>query len=57
MIHLLLMLVIFGFVAWLILQIPMPAPFKNIVLGVACLIAVLWVLQALGVNTGFPVLR
>lgn len=57
MIHLLIVLCIFGFVAWMLLQIPMPQPFKNIVLGILCLVAVLVVLQAIGVDTGFGSVR
>jgi len=53
MLSLLLTLAIFGFVAWVILQIPMPEPVRNIILGVICLILVIWVLQFLGVETGF----
>lgn len=54
MIHLILVLVIFGFFTWLIMQIPMPALIKNLILGVVCILIVLWVLQVLGVATGFP---
>lgn len=50
-------LAIFGFFAWVIMQIPMPGPVKNIVFGLICLVAVLWVLGALGFNTGLPRLR
>lgn len=57
MIHLILLLAIFGFLVWLILQIPMPTPFRNIILGVVCIVAVIWVLQALGLDTGFGNLR
>lgn len=43
-----------GFLSWLILQIPMPQPFRNVILGVIIVLLVLWVLQAFGVNTGLP---
>ena len=45
-------LAVAGFLCWLVLQIPMPAPFRNIIIGVMCLFLVLWLLQQLGVNTG-----
>ncbi len=54
MIHLILVLAICGFAAWLILQIPMPSIFKNIILGIMVICLVIWVLQILGVATGFP---
>ncbi len=53
MIHLILVLALCGFAVWVILQIPMPQIFKNIIIGIVCIFLVLWVLQALGVNTGF----
>lgn len=57
MITLLLTIAIFGFLAWIVLQIPMPSVFRNILLGVMCLLLVIWVLQSLGVSTGIPRLR
>lgn len=54
MIHLILVLALFGFATWLVLQIPMPQVVRNIIIGVICLTLVLWALQMLGVNTGFP---
>ncbi len=50
---LIIVLAVAGFLSWLVLQIPMPAPFRNIIIGVVCLFLVLWVLQQFGVNTGF----
>lgn len=52
LISLLVVLVIVGFVAWALLQIPMPAPFKNIILGVLVLFVVLYVLQSFGLIGG-----
>lgn len=46
-----------GFLAWLVLQIPMPAVFKNVIIGVLCLVLVLYVLQMFGVDTGFRAVR
>lgn len=57
MIHFVLLLAIVGFICWLILQIPMPQIFKNVILGVICIVVVLWALQVLGVSTGFPRIR
>ncbi len=47
-------LAITGFLCWLVLQIPMPQPVRNVIIGVMILFLVLWVLQALGVVTGLP---
>lgn len=57
MIALILTLAVFGFIAWAILQIPMPSPFRNIILGLICLVLVIYVLQMVGVHTGFPAVR
>jgi len=54
MIHLLLVLAIFGFIGWLITQIPMPSIFRNIIIGIMSILAILWALQVFGVHTGFP---
>lgn len=54
MIHAILVLAILGFVVWCVLQIPMPQIFRNIILGVIAIFAVIWTLQMLGFNTGFP---
>lgn len=49
-ISLLVTLAIIGLVCWVILQIPMPTPIRNVIVGVAILFIVLWVVKALGVN-------
>lgn len=41
-------LVVVGFLCWLVLQIPMPAPFPKIIMGVICFVMVLWILQQFG---------
>lgn len=46
-----------GFFCWLIQQIPMPAVFHNIIIGIVCVVLILWVLQVMGVHTGLPTLR
>ncbi len=54
---LVLTIAIAGFIVWLILQIPMPAQFRNIIIGVVAVVLVLYVLQIFGISTGFPVLK
>ncbi len=54
---LLVALAIAGFAVWVILQIPMPQIFKNIIIGVVTIFLVIWVLQLLGLDTGMPKLR
>lgn len=50
-------LAIVGFLAWLVLQIPMPPVFKNIIIGVVVLVLVLWLLQQFGFVGSIPTLR
>lgn len=57
MIVLILTIALVGFVVWLILQIPMPGVFRNVIIGVVAVLLILWILQQLGVHTGVPVLR
>lgn len=54
MISIIVVLAIAGFVAWLVMQIPMPQPFRNVILGVMILFLVLWVLQSFGILAGIP---
>jgi len=54
MIHAVILLAVIGFIIWMVTSLlPMPAPFKTAIIGLGCLFALLIVLQALGVNTGF----
>lgn len=46
-----------GFLVWIILQIPMPQIFRNIIIGVVAFAAVIWVLQHFGLVSGFRSLR
>lgn len=46
-----------GFLVWIILQIPMPQIFRNIIVGVVAFAVVIWVLQHLGLVSGFRSLR
>lgn len=55
--ELVLTLAVAGFVVFLILQIPMPQIFKNIILGVVALVAILWVLQSFGLISHSSALR
>ena len=48
---------LFGFIVWLILNIPRPAQVKNIIVAVVCVVLILWVLQQFGVSPGLPALR
>ncbi len=57
MIQILLTIALAGFIVWLILKIPMPSPFPEIIIGVVCVLLVLWALQLIGVNTRLPVLK
>jgi hypothetical protein len=57
LISLILALAICGFLAWLVLQIPVPAPVRNIIVAVICVFLVIWLLQQFGVDTGLPTLR
>jgi hypothetical protein len=57
LISLILALAICGFLAWLVLQIPMPVPVRNIFVTVICVFLVIWLLQQFGVDTGLPTLR
>ncbi len=56
-IELILMLAIMGFICWVILQIPMPALIKNIILGVFCFAVVIWLLQSFGLIHGVGRMR
>lgn len=54
LISIIIALAIMGFLGWVIIQIPMPQVFRNVIIGVMILFLVLWVLQVLGVVTGLP---
>lgn len=49
LISLILVLVLVGFICWLITLIPMPAPFPKVITGIIILFLVLWLLQSFGV--------
>ena len=52
MIALLLHIAIIGVIAWAITLIPMPGPFKQIIIAIAVIYCVLLFLAALGLSTG-----
>ena len=42
----LLVLAVFGLILWLILTyIPMPAPFKTVIIAVAAIVLIIWLVQ------------
>lgn len=56
MIQALVVLVVVGFVLWLILTyVPMPEPFKKVIVAVVVLFLALWLLSAFGVIGKMPV--
>ncbi len=57
MISLILFISFIGFVAWAVTQIPMPPPFRTIIIGVLCFVAIVLVLRALGLDTGLGHIR
>ncbi len=48
LIGVLLVIALIGVVVWLILQIPMPPVFRNLILGVAIVVIILWLLSKIG---------
>ena len=52
MIDLIFSVAILGVLAWLVLQLPMPQLFRNLIVGIMVIAAVLW-LQSLGVALPF----
>ena len=57
LISLILVLAFVGFLAWLVLQIEMPAVVQKIIIGVVVIFLVLYVLQQFGVATPVPALK
>lgn len=48
MIELILAIAFLGFLVWVVLQIPMPEVFRNLIVGLVCFAAVIIVLQTVG---------
>ena len=57
LIGLILSIALAGFLAWLVLLIPMPQIFKQIIVAVLCVFLILYLLQDFGIATGLPHLR
>jgi hypothetical protein len=55
LISLLIAIALAGFVIWIILQIPMPEPFRRVIVAIACVVLIVWVLQTLGLTAGIPI--
>lgn len=53
MINLLLVLIIVGFVIYVAMQMPMPQIFRTIIIGIVGICLLVWLLQVLGIDTGF----
>ncbi len=53
MVHLIIVLAVIGFALFILLQyIPMPAPIKQVIIGIVALCMVVLVLNFIGVDTG-----
>ncbi len=51
MIELILTIALVGLIVWLIVTyIPMPAPFKTVIMVVAAVFIILWLMSALGIG-------
>lgn len=48
MIELVLSIAVLGFLVYMVLQIPMPAPFKNLIIGLVILLVIMWLLHGFG---------
>ena len=57
-VNLIIVLLIIGFIGWLVTQLPALDPFRNIVYGLFILLAILAVLSAFGfIGGGLPHIR
>lgn len=48
---------VLGFLAWLVMLIPMPETFKRVFLGIVVLVLIVCVLQQLGFLGSIPMLK
>lgn len=56
LIEFIIILAVVGFALWVLLTyVPMPDVIKKVIIGIAALILVILLLQAVGVDTGFNV--
>lgn len=46
-----------GFLCWMVMQIPLPAQFRNIIMAVVVVFLVLFLLQEFGLISGIRTLR
>lgn len=52
LIQLLVVVLVFGLIYWLVMQLPLPAPFKMIAQVILIVIAIIWLLSAVGLLPG-----
>lgn len=53
MVHAIFVIAVIGFIVWAFnIFVPMDGRFKQVIIGLACLIAFFVLLQALGIDTG-----
>lgn len=52
-----LVIALVGFLTWLILLIPMPQVFRQIIIAILCAGVIVWILQSFGISTGLPRIR
>lgn len=58
LLELIIVLAIIGFVVYMILHyVPMPEPFKIGIIVLCCIVAVLFVVRALGIDVALPRVR
>lgn len=41
-----------GLLVWILTQIPMPVQFRNIIIGVACFVLIVWLIRGSGLIPG-----
>lgn len=56
MVELLFAVLVLGIVAWVLMQFPIPAPFRAVVYGILALMLLVILFRAFGANVG-PLLR
>jgi hypothetical protein len=54
LVSLLIIVIVGAIIYWLVTMLPIPQPFKNIVVVIVVLIMLVWLLQMLGVLGGHP---
>lgn len=56
-ISLILTIAVIGIVVWFILQLPMPAVFRNLIIALVTLFVLIWLLEQFGMVNGLTRLR